>query len=540
MNQKNGDRRLLPGIRDSLLADVDSELRRLKICVLTVFLIGFAAHGWGMMHLNLNQDSLSEFYWTSARGWKFYLGRFAEPILRFLMGEFIVLPWLTSLSALIFLSLAVYGMARLFSLDRVWELIVLGGICVANSALTTLIATYIHDFAGDMLSLLLAVAAACLWAGMQDRFSWKNTLLGTACLTLCFGIYQAYLAVMATIVCFYGVISLLRGRKAGETIRHLLRVIPMVVFSVAAYGFCVWLVSNVYGTAVGGNGGNDMTQVGNNLRNLLWLTLQGYVQVACDLFLPHGSSVKALEKWMTCVVCVINIVLFLKSAAIVVGMFKKKRMKGPEVILTLALILLLPFAMSCVSIVSTVFHYLMRYAVYLFYLVVLVLLKMEREDGKCDAWRQLAVLGMVSVVIACNLQVSNTAYEKKDYEQKATIATMTRVLDRLEAYEGYEFETSQVAICGVISSHKERMQVGYVDYMLGMGPSSALPYDGLDGVFLKTTMAYPLNLCPPEKEREIMETEAFKAMGSFPAKDCIATIDGIVVVKLSDSNFNYS
>lgn len=528
MNNKSGSGELLPGLRDRLLADVDCEIRRLKICLLSVFIIGLAAHGWGMMHLNLSQDSLSEFYWTSAKGWKFFLGRFVEPLRRYLMGELIVLPWLSCLSGLVFLALAVYLMARIFSLDRVWELVVFSGICVANSAMTTLIATYVHDFAGDMLSLLLAVMAAWLWVQMRDGFSWKRTLLGAVCLTLCFGIYQAYLAVTATVVFTYAVIALLRGGKAKKTIAHLLRALPMVALGVAGYGAGVWMTMHIFHTSLGGSGGNDLTLVGENLMHIFSLAAQGYLQVIYDLFLPHWTSVKALRAPMTLVVCLLNIALFLKSASIVLKTFRKKQMPRAERILTLVLIVLLPLCMSCVSIVSTVLHYLMRYANYLFYLVVLALLKLERENeaDRRFQWQQLAAMGMIAVVIGCNVQVSNTAYEKKDYEQKATLATMTRVLARLEAYEDYAFEESQVAICGVISSHKERLKVGNVDYMLGMGPTSQLAYDGLDAVYLKTTMAYPINLVSPEKEQEIMETDAFKAMGSFPVRTALPPLTG--------------
>lgn len=539
MDQNNRGETLLSGIRNTLLTDIDREIKRLKICLISTFLIGLIAHGWGMMHLIVSQDSLSEFYWSNSKGWKFVLGRFAEPVLRYIMGEIIVLPWLTGLSGLLFASFAVYLISKMFSLNRVWENVLLSGICISNAAMTTLIATYIHDFAGDMLALFLSVLAAYQWVQMRDRLSWKHTLVGGACLAVCFGLYQAYLAVTLTLICIYAIMDLLQGRTVGKTIAGLVRAIPMGVLSLAAYGLCVLVVVYATATELGGNGGNDMTQVGNNLLYITDLVKQGYYQVMWEFFVPHCTSVKALLDKTTRVICFINIVLGLASAAIIVRFFRKKKMKWPEILVTLALIALLPLCMSCVSVVSTVWHYLMRYANYLFYLMVLTLFRLEREEAseRMVKWQQLAAMGMMGIIILSNVQVANTAYEKKDFERDATLATMTRVLDRLEAYEDYEFGESEVAIAGIITSHQERLKVGNVDYMIGMGPTSQISYNGLEERYLEVVMGYPMKMCSPEKEAEIMETDQFKAMGSFPARDCIATIDGVVVVKLSDLNY---
>lgn len=67
-----------------------------------------------------------------------------------------------------------------------------------------------------------------------------------------------------------------------------------------------------------------------------------------------------------------------------------------------------------------------------------------------------------------------------------------------------------------------------------------IAYNGLESNYLKVFMRYPVNSRDSaEKRQEILESEEFRAMGSFPDRDCIATIDGVIVVKLSDSDTDY-
>lgn len=540
MMEKNGNNALLPELRDLFLGEIDRETKRLAICLLAAFVTGLAAHSWGFLHMTVNQDSLSEFYLSL--GWKFYLGRYAEPVLRYAMGEMMVLPWLTGLTGLSFLAVAVYLMSRMFSLNRVWENVVLSGVCAANAVMTTLIATYVHDFAGDMLALLLAVSAAYAWTQMGAEFSWKYTLVGGACLFGCIAIYQAYLAVTLTLLCIYAIMGLLRGKTAGQSIRNLLRAIPMGLLALAAYGVCVLTATRVLGCELGGNGGNDMTKVGENLLELSALVAQGYVQTMRDLFLPHWTSVKAVFGPTDLLIGLLNAALCAKAALIMVRQIKKNRLKLPEILLALALILALPLCMTSICIVSKVFHYLLRYAGLLFYLLILVVLGLERENmaPRKACWQQLLAAVVIGVMILSNIQVANTAYEKKDLEERATLATMTRVLDRLEEYENYRFGESEVLFAGVISSHQAPLRVGKADCMLGMGPSSQIAYNGLESNYLKVFMRYPVNSCDSaEKRQQILESEEFRAMGSFPDRDCIATIDGVIVVKLSDSDTDY-
>lgn len=121
---------------------------------------------------------------------------------------------------------------------------------------------------------------------------------------------------------------------------------------------------------------------------------------------------------------------------------------------------------------------------------------------------------------------------KKDLERQSTLSTMTRTLSVLEQYDGYSYGESEVAIFNVGNMNKMSLNVGAVDRVHGLSGKTQVDYRQALERYFDIVLQYPINLCSVEKEKEIEKTDAFKAMGTFPAKNCVATIDGIVVIKM--------
>lgn len=514
-------------LRETFLGEVSSEAQRLKVCLLATFLLGLIAHGFGLTHLLIGHDSLHEFYWTVSRQWKMSLGRFLEPILRYVMGEIIVLPWLTGLTGLLFGAVAAHLVGKMFRLQKVWANVAVCGVMVTNVTVTALIATYIHDFAGDMLALLLAVAAAYCWSRMREGFSWKDLVTGTLCLTASFGFYQAYVAVTVTLICMAGILDLLKERSAKKTLLSLLRALPMGILAVGIYLIGVSVAMKVFGVTAAGDAGNNMNYISQNLSRWRELLGAGYGQVMADLFLVRWDSVKGVHAQAALLVCAANAGLGLLAACAMVSAFRK--MKWQEIGLMLVLVALLPFAMTCITVVSTESHALMRYAVFLYYVLILAVFQLKQRKN----WVHLVPILLIAVVLMNNVQVSNTAYEKKDLEQQATLSTMTRVLDRLEEYEDYVYGESEVAVMGVIQTHEEPLKVGTISGITGMEYTSQITYYPNMEEYFSIVLKTPMNMSNQERMKQLRQTEEFKAMGTFPAKNCIATIDGVIVVKMS-------
>lgn len=534
MNEHTSMPSELSAVKNALGKQIQGEGQRLRVCCLWALALGLLAHGFVLTNLLIGHDSLNEFYWTASKDWKMTLGRFAQPVLRYGMGEITVLPWLTGLSGLLCIALSAHLVSKLFSLNTLWENLLLCGIMVTNVTVTAILATYIHDFAGDMLALLLCVGAAWAWRQMGQRLSWKHTLLGAGFLALSFGLYQAYLAVTATILCLLALQGLLRGKGWKQTLNHLLRALPMVILAGGAYLVLVWVSKAVLGLpASTGDPGNDLSLLGENLKNFPSLVADSYKMVVESLFTNHYDYVKGVHDRANSLVTLVNWGLLLLTLWNLGAAARERKLPLGDVLLLVALLLLLPLAMACVTVLSTATHTLVRYAFCLYYLLVLLALG-ERPRGKAQNRQRLAAAVLLGAVLVSNVQLSNAAYVKKDLEGEATLSAMTRVVARLESQPQYVPGQTPVAILGDLRAQLQPLKVGPLLGVSGLYNISPISSPEVMEDYFSIVLQCPICLVSPETQQALRQTDAYAAMEPFPGENSIATIDGVVVVKLSD------
>ena len=188
---------------DKIKMMIDQNL--LKHSFLSVFTLGFIAHGYCLSNILISHDSLSEFY--SSNTWpKAYLGRiFYGPYIALTRGR-IALPWLNGILALCWITLAVYLVLRIYNIKKLSYIILISGIFVTNPTVYALMATYIHDLDVDMFSMMLSVIAIYLWSRAIKKNNKKKFLLllvGGGVLSVALGIYQSYISLAITLIIIY-------------------------------------------------------------------------------------------------------------------------------------------------------------------------------------------------------------------------------------------------------------------------------------------------------------------------------------------------
>ena len=513
---------------------VSCPLHRMKLCFFWVFLLGLVAHGYALLNFTINHDSLNEFYLADSQTWKLVLGRILSPALRYLTGEIMALPWLDGLLGLTFIALSAYGISQMFALDRNWQIGLLAGILVTNMPVTALIASYIHDFSCDILALLFSVLTALMWYQMGDRFSLKKTLLGSLCLFGSLIGYQSYVNVTLTLMCISSIFQLLEGRSPWAVIRRRLLAVPMAAVAAAAYwgllqwieGQVPWLHGNFWAAK------EALEAPATLLENLVRM----YAKAAGDLFLPnYGSSAQGVFSQGAAVICLVNGLLLVLSLGMMGYLLHRGSVKPGGLVLLVLLLAGLPGAMMAVNILSGVHHNLTRYAVHLFYLLPLALFAQLCRQHPIQKPGRLAVPAcvMIGLVIFSNIQMANVTYIRKDVQQQATMSTMTRVLSLLEAYPDYQYGQSQVAILGEVDGLDVDVNSGGVDNVVGIHYRSQISCLEVMDQYFSVVLQYPIRLTSLEEGEAIMQTEAYQKMPAFPRKGCIATLDGVIVVKMS-------
>ncbi len=160
--------RFVSALRRAPHLRITGERQRLLASFAAVFLFGLLAHGYAFTNFTVSHDSLNEMFLSgdiryaagSVADWKISLGRFLYPAYRTVFSGGAGTPWLSGVLSLVWVSLAVYLVSRLFSVDNALLLAVIGALFVTNVSYSALAATYIYDLDGDMLAMLLAVCSA--------------------------------------------------------------------------------------------------------------------------------------------------------------------------------------------------------------------------------------------------------------------------------------------------------------------------------------------------------------------------------------------
>ena len=501
----------------------------IKTSFFATLILGLIAHAFGLFHISPVHDTLWEF--TNAWSHKVSLGRFLEPLIREIMGETIILPVITGVVSLICIFISVFFICKMFRISNPIYVSLIAGISVTNLTVTSLLAAFTHDLAGDMIALALSVIATYLLIINSEK-GVKKTILPAILIIASLSIYQAYFAVSVTLLFIYSVHRLLSGETCKKTFKVLSRAIVVLAISAVIYACITYLISSITGMTQNSDSYNSVFKA-LDIKSIFMRIPRGIFMVIRVLFLPNNAyAVKANTTWGGFLVMFINIALLLISAFLLIkGYINKKITTGRAVFLAILLILT-PFAMSCIFLLLGVAYILLVFPCWYFYLLVLLIISWGKENEivKKPNLSSFFVL-TVSIIILLNIQLSNTVYVSRELEKNATLSTMTRVVSAIEAQDGYEYGKTPIAFVGAyyktLSGVPNTDPVNQVD---GMQFNSPISYYECYENYFRVILQYEANLSGLNKQ----QMEIAREMPIFPENGSVRTIDGIIVVKMGE------
>lgn len=500
----------------------------------SVFLVGLAAHAYGLLMNSAAHDTLNSFYATSSEDrWKIELGRFIVPYYRSLIRGNLTLPWLIGIIGLFFLSIATYLVIEMFEIRSKTIMLLIVAVMSANVTITAQIATYVYELDFNMLSLLCAVGAAYIWKNYDN---WIAITLSAVLVVVSVGIYQSYVAVTITCVILVSIMKLL---KCEDEKKVFFKGIKAIVFIVTGYLMYTVLL-NVILTMRGLEGASRINPLmfmqtdGNIVIYMVGLMLDTY-----KVFFGYFSKL-----YPSIVISALKIAVVMLIVYITVYLVIEKRITLFGKILVVLLVALLPLAMNITYMMSKgiSYHDLTTYAFWFVFVAILAVLQWICI-GKKSFWKKEVYLCTYVCICVCaltmqNFILSNTCYLKKEVEKEATLSVMTRVVDRIEQYDGYIVNETPVVFVGTPQLASWFGGTDKVGNMVGMYYITPITYDAVNyrldiyKAYFKYVMNYPIRLCDEKTVAAIKENEYVKNMPHFPDKDSIAMVDGIMVVKM--------
>ena len=463
--------------------------------------------GLDSMHFDQNMITSGRWFLTVACG----------------ISSYYTIPWLIGLLAILYLSLSAVILVEFLEVKRTGAIVLISGLLVAFPAITSNFA-YVFTMDGYMLALFLALLAVFLTK--QHRLGF---IPGAVCLAFSMGIYQAYLA-FAVILCIYGIVMLAMEKgEPKEKFFHVVHYLYMGIFGGTGYFVILQILLKIQGKELASyqgingmaavEGAGILATVKKMYTDFFAFTLQG------NVLINNIFSLMAVAVLVTLtIVTLIQLVVY------------KKWWKNPWLYLLLAFLAVgLPIATNIILLVSpeVTYHVLMRYQWVLYPILMVAFLSRYGEQIEGKAIREWGILLAGGVLVWNFVVTDEIAYSNLDKKYEKTYAYCVRLLDRIEQTEGY-YQGIPIAMIGVVGdmSYPETDITGDVtSNLIGMNGDSLLYTGNNYELFMKHYLGATLNILPAEAMEEMYYSEAYQEMESFPGKDSIRIIDGIMYIK---------
>lgn len=508
---------------------------QLRTAFISALIIGLLVHMPIMLSDIPNHDGLASMYFdqnmiTSGRWFLTIACGFSS---------YYTLPWLIGVLAVFFLALTSVCLTQFLELHKTYEIVLVSGLLVTFPAAASSFA-YVFTMDGYMLGLLLAVLAVLVTKTYRFGF-----LGGAVCLAFSLGTYQAYLP-FAALLSIYGILMIAMEPIGEENhslrgkVKRGLNYLYMGALGALLYYIILQALLKIQGKVLGDYQGiNGMAAPGS--KGLL-ASLKGmYLDFAAftgkgNVLFNNRISFAAL------------LLLMCLSLSILVGLcISRGWWKSVWFwLLSAAALVGVPVAANLILVISpdVTYHLLMRYQWVLFPILLIAFIsrygcgKPQGDGGSAlTSWILLAG----AAVLVFNYAVTdNIAYANLQKRYEKTYAYCVRLLDRIEQTDGY-YQGIPIAMIGVVSDEEYPLTdiTGSVTgSMIGMN-GDILLYTGENyEAFLRHYLGATLNILPADAMAEMYYSEEYRAMESFPGRNSIQIIDGIMYVKTENVDKN--
>lgn len=500
-----------------------TRLAGLRQAALFTFVFGLAAHGFRFFRLDFAHDATMVFQTDDM--WQVQLGRFLMPVYTRIRGQLVAPAWV-GLLTLSFLSLAVWLVCRLLRLERPGAVALTAGLMATSASLTLSNASYLPWSDIYMLSLLCAVGAVYLW----QKWKW-GFVLASALLCVSVALYPSYIQAAAFLMLVVLAGDCLRAEWNWKaTVLRGLRALATLVGSLALYAGIFQIVLAALGVNAE-DAPNSVTHIAD-LLGADWLALLGNTYrgfwdtlVACTTIFQPTVAAVANILWLVSLI-----------PALVLALKPLSRQVSRYVLLAVVLVLM-PLGIGCIRFFAMDYiHELMTYPTILAPVACLALWQKvagETAPGWVELSRRIVSLALAALIF-CSAAFANQVYLKQALKADSTLATFTRLIDRMEKTPGYRCGVTPVVLIGGLGSSDLAMERPFLDELTGTGLWGyfSVTYYGSYEAYFQQVLSYPINLVTDRDP--YAQLPQVQALGTFPASDCTVLLpDGTLVLRLS-------
>ena len=509
---------------------------KIAIPFLSAVTVGLLAH-FPVMSSNLpNADAMSNFYFDQNMVTS---GRWFLTVVCGISSYF-DLKWVIGVLSILYLALSAILLTEFFEIK---DKIAMGLVSALLVSFPAVAATFAYMYTAD--GYYLAFSFSVLAALLTKKYRKSGWALGALLLSLSMGTYQAYLAATILLCLFDLILLCMENRQVKEILFLGLRYLGMGVLGGILYfvvlKICLAAQGKVLDTyqGISSMGKMPLSEIPGRILEV-YRDFGGFIRNG-KVFYLNGFSFVSM---------VLLTVAFI-GLAVVYMAYTKAYKKWVLWLLIFVFVMMLPLGTNVILLISSeaFYHLLMRMQWVLYPILAVVLtdrvlaLYEERSREKKEEKKKrihfvptaalLAAAGSLFLIWQFVL-ADNIAYFNMNERYEKTYAYLLRIADRIEQTEGY-YTGMPVMMIGVVDEAKYPKTdiTGDVTERIYGATGDILVYKGEQyKAFMEHYLNVSLNVITDEdKIVEIYNSDAYREMDSFPAKDSIKIVDGVLYVK---------
>lgn len=480
-----------------------------RVPFLAALLTGLAAHMFMFTNKLVNHDEIEALFYKGATVTS---GRWGLELSKLLLPNW-SMPWIYGLLTLLLISVSVCVMLRVLEIRSKLSQILLAAAVVSFPSLT---GTYCFMFTSAAYGIAFILAVLCVW--LYERGGQRNAALAALSLVLCLSIYQAYIAITASLFVLLMIKSCLEAEKSvRQIILYGVKALAMMAAALAVYFAVTLLVFRFTGMEFNSYVIDNV----NDKASLLGKVRMAYENFR-DIFTFRNYSLISSECARLAHVLLLGELL----AGLMLAAWGSRPLNWA---LLTVLVLLLPLSINCMYLLMSPqsIHTLVLYSfVCLYFLVALILEKLEHWSG--PFMKDIAAL-LMCVIIASNVYFANMTYLKMHLQYENANAFYVSLIAQIKETEGFD-ENSRVAIIGQQDNLLYSFPELGTDGLLG--PSQDLVNIYSRENFFRRYLGFDVPFASQEELDALSKTAEFEQMAEYPYYGSVRKIGDYIVVKL--------
>lgn len=493
-----------------------------KLAFVVTLILAFLVHIYIMVNQMPNADGVVYTTFQNGFNWELSLGRWMY-IFAYKIRSYMVLPIYLGIFSSVCLALSSVFIVDIFKVKKNLTIILISVLVVV---FPTVSASFIYYYCADTFFLSMFLSVFAVW--LMLRKNWISYVLSIISIVISLASYQSYIGVTVALCFSYLFKELLENNNYNikVMIKDALKFVIIGGIGLVLYFISVKVFNYLYHVNLADYMG--MQQMGEFKLNMLGeLTIQAYTRFYdfffTNLFYNNGILRKSIYS--------IFLISFIIS---IIGNIKKEK-----VIIVSILLLLLPIAFNIiVYMVPTDIAKLRMMPGMLILLILILSLNENHSYFKFEPlFKNILILS--TIMLSFNYYILTQAvYLNVQLNFNKAYSLTLRILDRIEQNENFN-KDMPIAIMGWIKNDNyPTVSPNIATYVerVNSADSESLYINTMSswyGIIRQYAGGY-ITKASANQISEILDTDEFKEMPSFPSKDCIKTINNVLVIKISE------